>query len=101
MIDKGAARALVETKLRQLPVNPYDSGWVIQDDLTIEKEFGWVFFYTSRKYLETGNPLFLPFGNSPVIVDREDGTLHAAGTAKPIEDYIAAYESSRRQRTSR
>ncbi len=98
MINKDMARILVETELSKRRKTPHNEGWVIQDDLTIERGFGWVFFYTSRKYLETGNPLFASFGNAPIIVDREDGTLHVTGTAKSIEEYIEEYESSKANR---
>ncbi len=31
-----------------------DDGFVVLDGETIEKPYGWIFFYQSKKYLETG-----------------------------------------------
>jgi hypothetical protein len=59
---------------------------------TIEKPFGWVFFYDSKAFLETGNFESTILGNAPIIVNRRTGELHVTGTAKPIEEYIADYD---------
>ena len=64
---------------------------VIVDDHTIERSWGWVFFYTSRGWLD-GNERYALGGNAPLIVDRTDGSLHVTGTAEPIEHYIRNYE---------
>lgn len=39
-------------------------------DQTIEEPFGWVFFYNSTTFAETGDALHALAGNSPFIVDR-------------------------------
>lgn len=57
----------------------------------LKKDFGWVFFYNSKKYIETGDFRSMLAGNAPFIVDRNSGEIHVTGTAKPIEDYIADY----------
>ena len=49
---------------------------------------GWVFYYQSKKWMKTRNPLDVLAGNAPVIYDRTHGTLHITGTAEPIEYYI-------------
>jgi Immunity protein 35 len=56
-----------------------------------EHDFGWVFFHSTKEYLETNDFNFALAGNSPVIVDRNDGSIHVTGTAFPIEYYIAEY----------
>jgi hypothetical protein len=66
------------------------------DDLTIEEDFGWVFFYNTVEFCETGDELAGLAGNAPLIVDRQTGELHVTGTAQPIGDYIELY---RRHRT--
>jgi len=65
---------------------------VLVDEQTMEKEWGWVFFYTSARYLESRNPLHALFGNAPYIVNRHTGKIHVTGTAQSIEHYIAEYE---------
>ena len=63
---------------------------LLEDD-TMEANFGWVFFYTSRLYRETGDLRYAIAGNAPLIVDRVDGSLHVTGTAQPVEYYIEQY----------
>jgi hypothetical protein len=31
-------------------------------------------------------------GNAPIIVDKNDGSLHGTGTARPVEEYIQEFE---------
>ena len=64
------------------------------DSETIEKPFGWVFFYNSKKYLETRELSEMLAGNAPFIVDKNNGEIHETGTEKPIEDYIVKFEKS-------
>ena len=69
---------------------------MVLDEETITKEYGWVFFYTSRHFQETGDLNEAVFGNAPIIVDKEDGSLHVTGTAQPTEYYIKRFEAQRR-----
>jgi len=73
---------------------------VVLDAHTIEKEYGWVFFYDSLKYLETGDCSYLIAGNSPIIVEKQDGSLHTLGTALSPEESIKEYEAKREKRGS-
>ena len=65
---------------------------VILDQDTIERPFGWVFFYDSRRHQETDEFEYTLAGNAPLIVNRHDGSLYSTGTALPVEHYIRAYE---------
>lgn len=69
-------------------------GFVILDQLTIEKSWGWVFFYDSRNHYESGDRGDMIFGNAPYIVNRHDGSLHITGTARRTEYYIQNYEDT-------
>lgn len=66
--------------------------FVVLDDKTVEKDFGWVFFYSPTKYLETKDPKYLTPGNSPIIVDRADGATHFLPTSVPPPRAIEIYE---------
>jgi hypothetical protein len=79
------AKALVQAELGT-------SELVILDEATIERDFGWVFFYQNRSYLETRNILKILAGNAPYIVNRHTRELQVTGTGRPIEEYIARYE---------
>jgi hypothetical protein len=64
----------------------------IVDALTIDSPSGWMFFYQSRRYLETQDPSDALAGNAPLIVDRLTGKVTETGTAHPAEEYLAQYE---------
>lgn len=66
----------------------------IIESSTIERPFGWVFFYNTREYLQTGRVSAALAGNAPYIVNRFTGALVATGTAHPVAHYLAAYEAS-------
>jgi hypothetical protein len=68
---------------------------VILDNQTIEKEYGWIFFYNSKKFLETGSFRDRIAGNSPVLVERETGKIHELGTANPVSESIKKFELER------
>jgi hypothetical protein len=56
---------------------------------TLEKSFGWIFFYQSKSYLQSREPRDAVVGNAPIVVAKLDGRVHVTGTAHPIEYYIA------------
>lgn len=65
------------------------------EDQIVEAEFGWVFFYNSKEFKETGDFRYALAGNAPVIVDRAIGSLHITGTARPAADYIEEFRHRR------
>ena len=69
-----------------------DNEIIIVDESTIEKPWGWVFFYTSKKHKETKGMPYAIAGNAPMIVERSSGRLIPTGTAHPINYYIENYE---------
>ena len=91
MITKEQARESVNNELRRRCQIPGDS-YVIVENLTIEKPFGWVFFYNSKRYLETGNIGDAIAGNGPVFVNRLNGIVEFCGSHKPIEAFVTEYE---------
>lgn len=66
----------------------------ILDDETIEKEWGWVFFYQSRAFIESGDFRDMVGGNAPIIINKSTGKLTHTGTAHDIDHYIKEYEQS-------
>ena len=67
----------------------------IIDEQTIEETFGWVFFYESKKFLETGEEKWMLAGNSPLIVDQDDGSVHSTGAGPFYEQGIEEYKRSK------
>jgi hypothetical protein len=60
----------------------------------IAKPYGWVFFYNSREFIQTGNRRAAWAGNAPFLIERVNFNLKVFGTALPIERYLAEYETS-------
>jgi hypothetical protein len=61
-------------------------------DQTIERSFGWAFFYDAALPPGSVDADALLAGNAPIIVDKRDGSLHETGTAHSIEHYLDNYE---------
>lgn len=80
-IGRGEAIQAVLSELQEDPHDPL----VLLEDLIREWPFGWVISFTSKRYLETRNPTYLPFGDLTWVVDRHDGAVHAAGPAQFID----------------
>jgi len=68
---------------------------VVLDEETIHFEFGWVFFYQSKEFVETSNPDFLLGGNVPIIVDKYLRDMYEVGTRRGIKYYQERYEKNR------
>jgi hypothetical protein len=72
---------------------------IVVNEETIEKEYGWVFFFDSLKHLETGDDSYLVAGNAPVVVEKNDGGIHVLATVPPLERWIDQYEAQRSRDT--
>lgn len=95
MIDFQDAVALAEHDLAKMAPPDGDS-FVIHLEQTIERSFGWVLFWDSALYAETGDLQYALAGNAPFIVNRHSATILSSGTAMPVGKYIEQYEASLR-----
>jgi len=64
---------------------------VLMDQQTLERPFGWVFFYDAKRHLETGDFRHALAGNAPIVIMKADGRIHETGTAFPLEHYLKEY----------
>jgi hypothetical protein len=87
------ARSLVEAAIADGDP-PRDDIPVVLDKETIERPWGWIFFYQSRHFVETGDFSSFLVGNAPLIVERSSGRLIPTGTAHPVEFYLRNYEAT-------
>ena len=88
-IDKQQAQEIIEQRLKAA-----SPAVAIIPEATIEKAWGWVFFYDSAAYLEGEDDDGWLCGNAPYIVERKTGMVHETGTADPIEYYIENFEAT-------
>jgi hypothetical protein len=71
---------------------------VLLQDQTLEEPFGWVFFYESKAYVETGELSHALAGNAPIVVLRDSGDVRVTGTAHAIDHYLTPLREEWRQR---
>jgi hypothetical protein len=90
-MTKDEARALALSYVRNREAKA-GCDLVLLDSETIEKGFGWVFFYDSKEHAKTGDFRYALAGNAPVVVTRTDGAIHETGTALPLEKYLERFE---------
>jgi hypothetical protein len=91
MISESEAYAIVKRFIDD-QCGSVPDGVAIMEDRTIRKPYGWIFFYNSKRYMETGSPLDALGGNGPIVVERTDGTLHQLGSAQQPDASIAEFE---------
>jgi len=84
LIDAGRARELVEERIADFGKHPHDR-WTPVITRVEGFERGWIVYYGAAE------PDAMLAGNAPFIVDSQTGDVHATGTARPIEEYIANY----------
>lgn len=58
---------------------------------TIEKDYGWVFLWQSKRYIESGDLRDMLIGNCPVLITKE-GKLVLLPTSHPVEESLRRYE---------
>ena len=90
MLTNSEAIKLVSENIQKM--SPVEDPYVVNESKTVEKSFGWVFFYNSKKFLETGAIRDRLAGNGPVIVNRVTGEILFCGSNKPVEELIHDYE---------
>ncbi|WP_420139755.1 YrhB domain-containing protein [Sphingomonas sp.] len=67
------ARILADEEVKRLGKENNDD-FIILDNLTIEKNNGWLFFYNTRDFFLSGNVVDSLVGNGPIFVSH-DGLL--------------------------
>lgn len=95
MITESEAKAKIQSELASYPQLEGDK-YIVLDEFTISREWGWVFFYTSEMWHKTGELSYAVAGNAPFIVEKSTGNVIVTGTAEPIENYLKRYEATGR-----
>lgn len=93
MIDQAKAKRIAEEHIRRNC--PPDLKCVILDEQTVEAPAGWIFFFQSATYLETGNLSDRIINNLPIVVDRRNGSISFIKSGQSIKSYIEEYRKRR------
>lgn len=59
----------------------------------VEVDEGWVFFYNTREFVETGNPSSQLAGNGPIYIDRS-GCIHYLPSSMPWKEGLEEMRKS-------
>ena len=84
------ARELVRRKLDAMPGG---RGFSIVDASVSELREGWIFYYQSAEFLETGDVSKALAGNNPMFVTRADGEIFFLSQHRPLIESMAAYRA--------
>jgi len=75
----------------------WDGGSLVVTTVT-EYDFGWVFCYDSKDFIETNELIYAIAGNAPLIVSKTDGQIYITGTSHGLDFYLAEYRNGIRNR---
>jgi hypothetical protein len=65
------------------------------DDQCLTKPYGWILFYNSKRFIETGNILYAFAGNGPLVVLDATGEVVALPSNQGPEESIQEFERVR------
>lgn len=66
--------------------------FILARESAIKKSYGWVIFFVSRRFVETGDLMYAFGGNAPLIVEAATGTVHELSAAYQPEEAIRRFE---------
>ena len=78
-MNREEARAAVMECLQRREIGGPEN-LIIIDSSTIEKPYGWIFSYNSRRYLETGDIRYMVLGGGPIVVIAATGEIIELGS---------------------
>ncbi|WP_084293133.1 YrhB domain-containing protein [Bradyrhizobium sp. WSM3983] len=87
------AMALAEAEVMKVGI-ACGNDLALVSEQTLEVTEGWVLFYNTREYIETGNSGSRLAGNGPILVDRA-GCVHHLPTLLPGKTRLRDFESPR------
>jgi len=73
-----------------------DDELIIVEDEIIERPYAWIFPYTSKRWLESGDIYHAIGGNAPIFVNKQNGRVSTFLTGLSIEQMIDAFEEQNR-----
>jgi hypothetical protein len=93
MVNEAEARAIAEAVLAEINGQSTSGPFVISG--VEERPIGWVFYWTTARFLETRDWRDGLGGNAPILIDRTTGEVIPTGTAGPLDHYISEHENRR------
>jgi Immunity protein 35 len=91
MLSYQEARRIAESEITKNKFADDDS-LIIIDELTLEKEYAWIFSYTSKLYWETNDIKHAIAGNAPLFISKSDGHISRYRTGLSLDGMIDEHE---------
>lgn len=91
MLSKQEAIEIIERKLKSME-SENSGNIIIVDEYTIEAERYFIFYYDSKKYIETDDSSFALLGNVPILIDRVTFKMYYTGATEDITYYERLFE---------
>ena len=91
MLTFQEAKQIAEVQINQQRFADNDSLIIIEEGI-IEKEYAWIFSYTSKKYWETKDMNYAIAGNGPLFVSKLDGQISTYRTGLTVDGMIEEHE---------
>ncbi|MFK8003683.1 MAG: YrhB domain-containing protein [Polyangiales bacterium] len=64
---------------------------VLDDERALEG--GWLYYVQTKRFVETGDEMYVLVGSGPFLVLAECGGIHHFGTGQPVEFYLSDLDS--------
>lgn len=91
MITREQAMQLAADHLKALSAGCPEQ-FALATEHTIECDRCFVFFYNTKRFLETEDDRYRLAGNGPILVSKLDGYLHRYGSSMSIEACVADFQ---------
>jgi len=92
MITREQAIKIVSTAIKADEFSLNTDEIIIDDSLTIEKPYCWIFTYTSKLWQETADYKYALAGNAPIIIDKQTGNRTSYSTEFDVDAIVNKYE---------
>jgi Immunity protein 35 len=95
MIALSDAHKLVADYLKRHLAPKFVDKVVILENNTIEKSYGWIFFYQTRKWVETRKTRDGLIGNGPILIDKNTAKIVQFGSSGSLDYWCELYENGK------
>jgi hypothetical protein len=100
MIDSRTAVEYAEAYLERVAGSASALQLALWKEKSREAAAGWLFYWQTRQFLRTGDPSTRLIGGGPILVDREDASVHVLRPTR-VDEQLEAYMKVRQSRLAR
>jgi hypothetical protein len=90
MLDLESAKSRILTYLNNQNTILNDA-LAIREDFIIEKEYGWIFSYDSKIFLEAGEFRYRRVGNYPLLIFKDSGEIYPVNNISVLKNLVDSH----------